>query len=377
MNRKVHIALIVCISLLLLAPMLQNFVLKIKHPQPRGYYQKVEAPKLSTESFFNESFQKGLNAYAKQNFGFRNYYIRTSNELAYRAFNLAKANGVFIGKDNYLYAGGYIDVYLGKDNKPEAHIVAVVDSLKEIRAYLNERGKELLFIQAPGKGHFYPENLPNKFKVERSLPNNYHMFRGALDSSGIPYFDTQAWFIQAKDTAEHLWYPQTGIHWSNYAQHLVFDSLARMLEDIYDHGFAEMQITGINKTKNAKFADSDIEDAMNLLFDIDNKELTYPQTKYKEGVKVSAAVIADSFFWGPWGEGIAQNYFEPLQFWYYHKEFRTYGNPKMRKREEFDLAAEIEDLDLLIILATDAQLYRVPWGFSKDFFETLMAKVEN
>ena len=77
--------------------------------------KKLKAPVFTKENWFNGKYQDTSSKYINDNFGFRNDFIRINNQRVFMLYNEARANGVIIGKDNYLYEYGYIVAALGND----------------------------------------------------------------------------------------------------------------------------------------------------------------------------------------------------------------------------------------------------------------------
>ena len=100
---------------LLLIPIIQQQTKLIRIGELKGAFTKFESHPLSLKTWLNGSYAKNQEKYLNQNFGFRNLFVRLYNQFQYTIFNEAKANGVIIGKDGYLYEENYILAHLGTD----------------------------------------------------------------------------------------------------------------------------------------------------------------------------------------------------------------------------------------------------------------------
>ena len=69
----------------------------------QGSYGMVDDPAISKASWFDGSYQEQEALYINQNFGFRSTFVRSYNQWYFSRYNQARANGVIIGKEDYLY----------------------------------------------------------------------------------------------------------------------------------------------------------------------------------------------------------------------------------------------------------------------------------
>ena len=95
--------LFVSIICLLFLPIIQQQVKLIKLVPLSGYFTPIEQSSFSLETWFEGEYQTNKQDYLNDKIGFRPLFIRLYNQVYYTFFNLARANGVIIGKENYLY----------------------------------------------------------------------------------------------------------------------------------------------------------------------------------------------------------------------------------------------------------------------------------
>lgn len=335
----------------------------------KGSFIEIEKPKLNWSNWISGAYQKQKTKYIKEKFGFRNSFVRVHNQVAYSFFSKAKANGVIVGKEGYLYELQYIKSYYGTNFVGKDSIVNHVNRIKAITDTLNKLGKELIVVIAPGKGCFYPEFIPEKYHQENPV-TNYEVYYKNLQMNRIKAIDFNKWFVENKNKSQYPLYPKTGIHWSVYGETFAMDSIVRFIEK---HKGKSMVTADLNVQfeDTLQYTDNDIERGMNLFYDINNFKMAYPkQIKfYEEGkYKPNLLMLADSFFWGVYGRGIAGRYFSKIQFWYYNKKVHESGFNE-RDASAIDMAKAIDQTDYIILLSTEANLHRLNYGFIERLYK--------
>lgn len=74
----------------------------------KGVTVKTEMPKLTFESYKNNSFQKKFDKYSQENFGFREWTFRMYNQYLWSCYRKIKAFIVVEGKEGYLYEKEFV-----------------------------------------------------------------------------------------------------------------------------------------------------------------------------------------------------------------------------------------------------------------------------
>lgn len=365
-KKIIYIVLIVFLCF----PALQS-MLKIFPEKPlNGSYELPDKPQLKVKTWFNDDFQEKYNSYLDQTISFRPFLVRINNQIAFSLFDTALANGVIIGKNNCLFEKNYIDECQGKNFVGEQKIKAEVEKAKYIQQKLAENNQHLIIVLAPGKGTYFPEYIPDKYlNPGKDYPTNYKSYRKHLTESGINLIDFNSWFKSMKDTSRYPLYTKAGIHWSSYGVALSVDSLVHYMEkqagiDMVDFGWDKLDLT-----RKARDTDDDIARGMNLLFPLNNGLMAYPHLTYKEGtgkVKPNVIVVADSYYWCILGTGIAARLFNENEFWYYNQEVYSSSWQGSKKFTEINKTDEIKKPNFIIVLFTDANLYRFPYNFFDD-----------
>ncbi len=349
----------------------------IKFKGLHGSFKKAKKPSFSTANWFDGSFQNGLEKYVSDRVVFRNLFIRINNQISYTFFNEAKANGVIIGKENYLYEEGYILAHLGKDFIGEEKINDRVEKLKFIQDTLKRLNKDLLIILAAGKGSYYPEYIPDKYEPENKTRNNYEAYRDELVNQNVNLIDFNDWFLKMKDTSSLHLYPKCGTHWSKYGEVLAADSMLNYIHQKRNINLPKIKIDRIEYFDKPYDTDDDIEKGMNLLFDIPDLKMAYAIFNFdKDSTSVEPKVltIADSFYWGMYNFGLSREAFDKSEFWFYNNQIYSAKLSEVAYVKDVDYQKALEANDVIILMSTEANLRKFPWGFINKAYEIYKPK---
>lgn len=359
------------IFILLLIPWIQS-VLNIAYEKPlSGAIKEPVETEFTFTGWFSGEFQSKHEEYINESFGFRNFFVRLNNQLAFNLFNKAKANGVIVGKDNYLYELNYLLAYSGKDFIGEDSIRQNIERLKFIQEELGKRNKTVLLVLAPGKASFYPEFIPDEY-LQTDSPTNYKIYAKLSNDFGINTIDFNSYFISQKESSEYPLYPKGGIHWSHYGMCMALDSIVHRLEKLRNENLTEIYWDNVRMDLPNE-VDNDIANGMNLLFTPCKDSMAYPEIIIKEedvAVRPSAVVIGDSFYWDMYN--LTPRVFnENHHFWYYNKEGFPPEAGSPVNVDNLNFQQELEQHDIFMILCTEANLSRLGWGFIDRAYEAL------
>lgn len=353
--------------ILLCLPLIQSFTNVIKSKPLHGAINKIKQEKFTWEGWFNESYQNNITPYLKEEVGFYPDFIRINNQIKYWLTKQASAKGVIIGKNGYLYETNYIKAYLGTDFLGNEAIEKKVNAIVSFRQRLNAKGKELILILAPGKASYFPEFIA-KENVPLDYPEktNYIVYKKELNKREVPTIDANEWFRSMKDTSQYPLFPKCGIHWSKYGEYLMADSLSKYLNTMFPECFPRLKLQEITWSKTNLDTDYDLGNGMNMIFQLPVFPMAYPTFHFSEPKhpKKKAIIVADSYYWGLHNAGVTKNFFDNGEFWYYNKEIHyVNGKAKLPIDDSFSYSDAINHTDLVIMIATDANLYKFPYGF--------------
>ena len=370
-SHQIKIVLFRIVLIILVMPLIQQVFSLLEIKPLGGSIFVIEKPVFSTTNWFNEKFQTDFEKYENQNFGFRNIFVRINNQIEYSVNNIAKANSVIIGKEEYLYEDNYIKEYFGLNYVGEQKVVEMTSKLKKIQDTLKKLNKDMIVLLAPGKGTFYPEFIPERLRVEKGL-TNYAAYVREFKKNGINVLDFNKWFLEMKPTTKYPLYGKCGIHWSKYAELLAADSLVKYFCKTRCETISRIIIDEIVVNKHNVEGDYDIGDGMNLLFEMDVYPMAYPKFHITENLKANnpkVLFVADSYYWGMFNSGFSAKIFNNGQFWFYNEQIfpDSYQSPKAVA--DIDIKLEVEKNDAIVLLTTDANLYKFGFGFIDQLYE--------
>ena len=366
---KIKGVLFFIILALLIIPIIQAKYNLINLTPLKGAISEPEKSYINVKDWFSGIYQEKEEKYLNETFGFRNLFIRINNQIAFSLFKKAKANGVIVGKKNYLFEENYIKAYYGTDFIGTDSILHQMERVKFVQDTLAKLNKNLILIFAAGKGSFYPEYFPEKYKTEKKI-TNYQTYVDLARQLGISYIDFNKYFVENKNKSEYPLYPQYGIHWSYYGMCLAADSIISYIEHTRNIDMPDLYWDEIDIAQ-PKESDYDIADGMNLKFKLKTFKMAYPQIQFQSDLgktKPTALVVADSYYWGMFNFGLS-NVFTNSHFWFYNKQIYPDSYQTPLETSQINLKNEITKHDVIVILATEATLPEFGWGFIENIYD--------
>ena len=372
-SNKLHTFLFALVIAALFLPMIQMVKPFVEVGPLFGSIVPTAKDSLTLEAWFDGTYQENRNKYINEQFGFRNTAVRLHNQIAFSLFRKAKANGVIIGKEDYLYEIKYINAYRGAEEINQSELDSNLFMLKAIQSKLKEKGVELIVIINPGKASFYPEFIPDEFPIV-SNRSYYSEYQKGLQSQGIQHIDFGKWFREMKGKTPAPLFPKTGIHWSQYGATLAADSLVNYCMKLFGKDMNEF---GWNKndlplSTTMESVDDDIGLGMNLYSPIDVLPMAYPRVgvndKYgvsfgNKGIQPKVTVISDSYFFNlmqlPWAPDI----FSELNFYFYNKQLHHLPGGATTNSDPLSQMKEIEKSNVVFVMATECNMDKLGWGF--------------
>ncbi len=352
-------------------PMLLTFY-PVIHFQPlEGYFEEHVRPEVTFDGLYSGKYQKEMEAFMNDKTAGKPYMVRVNNQMEWWAFRATNVSSVVVGKDDYLLEQNYIDSYYGANFIGENKIREKVRKLQHISDTLHSRGVQLVVAIAPGKVSYYPEKIPSHLRQKKKR-TNYQAYRDYLDASDVHFLDFRDWAVKQKKTIKYPIFPKRGIHWSSYAEVLVADSMIQFMNGITPNSqINEIQIDAVRPSRYAYNMDEDIEESMNLLYNLDDGVLGYPQfsaVPHSAEKTTKVLTIADSYYWGMYNWGLSKYYFDQGPFWYYNREiFPESFSKKTFVQDIIEYSSAVEENDVILVLFNESNLV----DFAYDFIDRL------
>jgi hypothetical protein len=365
------------ILLVMLLPLLQDILHFKKYVRPLdGAFKKEPDTSFTWAGWFSGTYQDKKEKFARDNFGFHDYYIRSINQVDYWLFKTAGTAYVIVGKDDYLYETAYLEAYNGSDFSGKYNIQRLLSKLKCAQLEMKKQNKLLLVVFAAGKASFYPEHIPSQYK-RRVRQSNYSTFVHTAKELNLDHIDFNAWLLSKKHTSRYPLYPQLGIHWSNYASTIAFDSILKYIEHKCDVNLPDLSMKSIVVSDSLRDPDDDAVKSLNLWTPPVTFPMAYPECSisYDPAIhrKLRLLVISDSFWWHIYATELPAGIFSSARFWYYNKEAYPESYTKKTLVTEIDKAKFIREADVVLIMHSEANMSKFGGGITDDLYETYCA----
>jgi hypothetical protein len=355
------------------------FLIEDSYPL-KGESRTYDVTELSCSNLLDGSFQASVDEYSRMNFSLRSIAIRTMNQIDFTLFSEPHARSVIVGKEGYLFEENYIKAALGLDDVPRDTIVNRANRLSQLSNYINT---PILVVLAPGKGNYFIEHIPTRYyypiKYRQYEPDrlNYSHDLWASElgdiSLGISVLDLHTYY---QDIAEV--FPKNGTHWSHWvivdAINKVSDELNKLLPSGIRASY--LQIDSTYRSSIMQGTDEDIEEGMNLWFELEDLETTYYKTSWQktDTIKPKILIVGDSFGWGSVNMAVLSQGYRDSEFWFYNAEvhgpvYQPQGRSGLSPEEihgittRTELYSVLSEFDAIICLSTDASLSKFPFGF--------------
>ncbi len=332
----------------------------------KGYFIPKSYSTFNVDSWFSGTYQSTTDEYIKEEFGFRNAFVRLHNQLSFWFFGKANLDEIIIGKENYLFEEPYIDALKRKEPPDFKGLNDTLQLIKRLQDTLKLLGKEMIIVLAPSKARIYSEYIPDDYKPLNEENSYYNFYCKALSNYRIQYIDFNSLFLKKKSTSKYLLFPKLGIHWSRLEAVFAADSMFKYLAWKSNCNLPKLEISDIKEIDTLQMPDNDIIESMNLLFFPDFDKMAYPlkiKIDSENKSKRNLMVISDSYWWDIYSRGIPKDIFENNEFLYYNNQL--FGNNYMGDTDpkKIDIKRHILNADHIILLFTEPNLDRLGFGF--------------
>ena len=378
-----HIIQFACILAVLVAVMLQGFTKAVKMEPLKGFTKEEKPVALNFKTYWDGSYQDYLTEHAKQNTGFREFFIRNYNQVCYSCFNKITNKNIVKGYRQELYLKMYLDEVTGKKLEQTYHDVETakaaarknVESTLVLIDTLRKHGTEFLFVFAPTKPAVYPEMMPKQYQKQIAGFSLEAYYIELFKKNNIPHIDFYHHFQDLKNTFPYPLYPRTGTHWSEAVIPYVADTILKKMESLTSYKLPSIQYLDDNLTTEYSVQDGELEASMNLLFPLNKPALprqVFTLTDTLNTDKPNLLVICDSYFTQLRISPFVKT-FNHWDCWVYNRDInssRPYYNEK-HLNMIFDAAEVIEDADIVMAVFTAPMLYDYMFNFTNTAQELL------
>lgn len=373
-GRRAKLFLLALIMTVISIPGLQS-VLRLSKEKPLvGAAVVPEFPQFHLDSLFSGRFQNDFEIWLNEKLGFHYTLIRLRNQVWYWCFKAPAMQDAIIGKEDYLYAEGYVTAYTGKDFIGHASINTMTKKLKAIQDTLAAHNVTLVVVFAPGKASIYPQYVPDSYG-KPAAETNHSVMRHTFDSAGVNLVDFDQYYIDRRNSTKFPIYPKVGVHWTNYAALVAMDSLIHYIEKKRNIDLPNVIFKGEEWSAATRDYDDDVGSGLNLLIPIKNYPMAYPKYEIEDTAgkaHINMMSVADSYIRMMMFQGLSTKVTANHDYWYYNQGIEhSDGSPKTSTLDE-DVAKSTMKHDVVMIMATEMNLAGFSWGYINDAYRTIV-----
>lgn len=372
---RVTIVLFSLLAVMAFAPMVQEHLDFPKVRSLAGVTPETKLPKINLTNYRNGKCQRAAEQYLKYHFGYRPNVIRLYNQYLWDFYKKThnKTNLCF-GKEGWIYEPWFVEDHFHggtySQRTDSLNLAKKFDQeafrLLQIQNILESYGTTLIVCQAPGKDLIYPEFLPDDTVTTRPKQLSARdAYEARFNQLGINHVNIEQLFLQMKDTASFLLFPQKGTHWSNIASIYAADSLFHYIEAKKGVQMNQLEI-GAPYIAPYRKPDYDLEELLNLCRPLEKLPQHSVDVRVRQvpgAVKPKMIVIGDSYYWNICAQISIKSMFTQCPYWYYNStiHFDSLHN----STSEVNLAQELLDADVVMLMYCSTQLYKMSNGFSQ------------
>ena len=379
MNKKTHFVIqFVCISVVLAVILLQSITHFANSKPLEGFDKEEQAPvELAFKTCYDGTYQDYLTEHAKRTTGFREFFIRNYNQIAYSCFNRITNENIVKGHNQELYLKMYLNdatgttlkqYYPSIDDAKAAAQKNVEETLRLIDT-LHAHHTDFLFIFAPTKPATYPEMMPKYYQDQIADFSLEEYYIELFKENNIPHIDFYHYFKTLKDTFPYPLYPRTGTHWAESTIPYVADSILKKLAEVTGYQLPSVRYVDDNLTTDYSVQDGELEASMNLLLPLNKPALPRPVFELTDTLgadKPNLLVVSDSYFTqlriSPFVKA-----FGNWEAWIYNRDVESSDYRHKWKQRDMLLDANevLENADIVMAVFTAPMYYNYMFGFTQ------------
>lgn len=381
-KQKYYIIQFACIFALLLAVMLQGFTKTVKMKPLNGYTSETDKVDFCFNTYYDGSYQDYLTRQAKENTGFREFFIRNYNQVCYSCFNIVTNKTIVKGYNHELFLKPYIDEITGKHLEKNYDDVAAAKSAarKNLDATLrfidtlHKYNKDFLFVFAPSKAAVYPEKMPKIYQRQISDFSLEEYYIELFKENNIPHIDFYNYFKAIKDTVPYPLYTRYASHWAEWTIPMVADSIMRKMETFGNYKLPTLQRINQNVSSVYCYFDHELELTANLLFPCPKPAIPNPIVTLNDTLDANPPklfVVGDSYF-----DQLLQSpfvkAFHQWDFWRYGKiAYSSKGYEQFPVEELIDSRIPLVEADIVMVIETAPLIYNYMYGLHHFAYDML------
>ena len=341
-----------------------------------------EHPEFSWAALRRNDYQPSLEKYLEDRLGLRSHLIRLRNQLSFSLFRSTHASGIAVGRGGILFEIFQAQSYTGHDRLAEAVVRSRVRRLRTVQRDLARRGVLLLFVMAPNKPRFQPEDLPTGLQAAPGTVANYDLYIREMRADTVAFLDMVPLFARWKKTLPYPLFARVGTHWSGYGATLAADTLLRRLAHMGNVRFPAVRTVGppliVRAVDSLQGNDNDLAKPLNLLQNAANTPHAYRRLAFAPPqpgeTRPPALFVGDSFTWGliQFRPYLLHEFSDDTRLWYYGNNVHlvdsliTYTGWQCQR---LDLRKEVESRRFIVLVVTEHNLIKQEFGFTDHVYQ--------
>jgi hypothetical protein len=209
--------------------------LRIRSAEPLSGVPRIEPAPWTWPTFLSGETQRVVSVNLGRTSPIFPISVRAKNQLMYSLFRASGAANIAIGRQEQLFATGYIDEFCGRGGATDAARVNTwADSVSEIAAAAQAQGRGFVYVVSPSKAAHAPQYLPVgrscRVLIRGLSQDKLSPFRAALEQRGAPYVDSSRLLELEKANYPIDLFPRGGIHWNLLGAALTMREITRIIE---------------------------------------------------------------------------------------------------------------------------------------------------
>lgn len=217
MKKKFYMIYIILILVILVVPFAgMSFWATDRTTENR---ELSELPSFTKDGKPNIEYMENMGTYFEDHLAFRLQMLTANACIWGKLAKSSTTDQVVIGKDNWLYFGGTIDNYTGKNLLTDRELYDIVHNLALMKGYAEQTGSRFLLMIAPNKNTLYNDNMPYYYR--RADTSNLERLLPLLEEKSIEYIDLAQVFNEEEDVL----YFHRDTHWNNEGAALVYNAV--------------------------------------------------------------------------------------------------------------------------------------------------------
>ena len=354
---------------LLFLPLAQQYFGLFEMKPLKGVFKPADVPELTLKNYADGKWQRQVEPYISEHFGFREFVIRLYNQYVYDFFDKSYSDEITVGNDGWLYQKDGVVQYYGlkglrhhlTNEQFQENLDEEIRSLLKIRTILKEYGVELMTFTLPVKSFIYPEHLRPQHFVDTTFDAGAY-YDQQLTSAGFPHINMTPWFKDLRNDYPFTLFYEKGSHWASGAV-IGTDSLLRYMETLKGERFPQIVIGEPYEVPEDQMNPKDY-DLASLLNTLRMPRQRMPLYEFPVSIADDSTTVhpnvlfvGSSYYWYMTARIPFREIFSNRDFMYYNYTYFSDGELKWKKMEQVNTMREMLLHDYVVYFKNAPQLY--------------------